>query len=268
MKSLFFLIFAGLSTICFAQVYPVDFEVGGNGAAWTWTVFENDTNPAVEIVANPDPSGINKSNTVAKITALALGQPFAGCETMHGADVGTFSLSPDNAYVAMMVYKSVISDVGFKFATPEGASTGEIKIANTVVDQWERLVFDFTAVIGEPSSNGIDQIIVFPDFQDRDTDNIVYFDNIIFGDSSILELTDQDYLSVEMVPNPASDSVRIIASALLQQIAIHDSSGRLIFEAQPNNAELSLDLTSYPAGMYFLTLRDNNRTSIKKLLID
>ena len=158
--------------------------------------------------------------------------------------------------------------MGFKFATPEGASTGEIKIANTVVDQWERLVFDFTAVIGEPSSNGIDQIIVFPDFQDRDTDNIVYFDNIIFGDSSILELTDQDYLSIELAPNPASESVRIKASTILQQITMHDSSGRLVFEAEPNNMELSLELTSYPPGMYFLTLRDNNRTSIKKLLID
>jgi len=64
-----------------AQNGPVDFESGGFGADWTWTVFENDTNPALEIIDNPDPSGINTSSTVAQFTALQAGMPFAGCET-------------------------------------------------------------------------------------------------------------------------------------------------------------------------------------------
>ncbi|MBC8192204.1 MAG: hypothetical protein H8E18_07480, partial [FCB group bacterium] len=53
----------------FAQNAPVDFEVGGNGADWTWIVAEDGTNPALEIIANPVSGGINTTATVAQFTA-------------------------------------------------------------------------------------------------------------------------------------------------------------------------------------------------------
>ena len=81
----------------------------------------------------------------------------------------------------MMVYKSVLSDVGIKFATPSGGSTGEIKVANTVINQWEELTFNFAGKVGETN----DQIIIFPDFQARTTDNITYVDNITFSAGSV-----------------------------------------------------------------------------------
>ena len=37
----------------YSQNVPIDFEAGGNGLNWTWTTFENDTNPPLEIVVNP-----------------------------------------------------------------------------------------------------------------------------------------------------------------------------------------------------------------------
>ena len=88
----------------------------------------------------------------------------------------------------MMVYKPVISDVGIKFATPGNASTGEIKVANTLINQWEELTFNFTAVLNAPTSSGIDQIIIFPDFKmnpSRTSNNICYFDNITFSSSTL-----------------------------------------------------------------------------------
>lgn len=48
--------FIAMGTMAFAQNAPIDFEAGGQGANWTWTVFENETNPPLEIIANPDPS--------------------------------------------------------------------------------------------------------------------------------------------------------------------------------------------------------------------
>ena len=167
-----------MNTVMFAQNAPIDFETGGYGADWTWTVFENDTNPAVEIIANPDASGVNTSATVAQFTALQTGQPWAGCETLHGADIGTFTLDLTNSTIKMMVYKSVMSDVGIKLVKPDGWSLGEIKVANTVVDEWEELTFDFAAQV----TDGYDQLVIFPDFDlaGRTQDNICYFDNITF----------------------------------------------------------------------------------------
>ena len=165
------------SSLAFSQNAPITFETGAPGNAWTWTTFENGANAPITIVANPSATGINTSATVAKMTTLTTGQPWAGVESSHGAGIGTFTLSSSNAIVKIMVYKSVISDVGIKFATSSNGSTGELKVANTLVNQWEELTFNFSSKIGETN----DQIIIFPDFQARTTDNICYFDNITFS---------------------------------------------------------------------------------------
>ncbi|MFK8054312.1 MAG: hypothetical protein AB8F65_15190 [Woeseiaceae bacterium] len=159
----------------------IDFESASTGTGFTWGVFENDDNPALVFAANPDTSGINSSATVGQFTARANGQEFAGTITN---DLPTFTLDNSNRIVKIMVYKSVISDVGIKFETGSQASTGEIKVPNTLVNQWEELTFDFTGKIGEPSSTDITGFIVFPDFAPRGQDNVAYFDNISFGDGS------------------------------------------------------------------------------------
>ncbi len=156
------------------------FEQGGRGASFTWSTFENGANPGVEIVANPASGGVNTSAKVAKFTSLKIGQAWAGFESKHGADFGAMTLSMSNAVVKIMVYKPVISNVGIKFATASGGSTGEIKVANTKINQWEELTFDFSGVIGGVNDS-IDQIILFPDFGVRDQDNVSYVDNITFS---------------------------------------------------------------------------------------
>ena len=173
----FFILISGA---LLAQNAPINFEAGGQGANWTWTVFENATNPPVVIMPNPHSTGINTSSTVAQFTAMQAGQPWAGCESLHGSDIGTFTFTPNNCTVKIMVWKSVISDVGIKFASASGASTGEIKVPNTLINQWEEIVFDFSSRIGETN----DQIIIFPDFNlaGRTSDNVIFWDNITFSE--------------------------------------------------------------------------------------
>ena len=180
MRKLLFFCFLLNSIFSIAQNVPITFEQGAFGSTWSWTVFENIGNPPLEIVTNPDVTGLNISSTVAKFTALQGGMPYAGVECAHG-EVGTFTLTPTNCIVKIMVYKREISNVGIKFATASGASTGELLVANTLINQWEELTFDFTPILGLPTSSGIDQLIIFPDFQNRTATNICYFDNITFG---------------------------------------------------------------------------------------
>jgi hypothetical protein len=171
-----------MSGMLSAQNAPINFESGGFGANWTWAVFENDTNPPLEIIPNPDPSGINTSETVAKFTALQTGNPWAGTECAHG-DIGTFTLDSSNCIVKIMVWKPVVSDVGIKFVRPDGSALPEIKVPNTLTNQWEELTFDFSGRIGDPNTIDQDQIVIFPDFDlgGRTQDNICYFDNITFS---------------------------------------------------------------------------------------
>ncbi|MEP2937507.1 MAG: T9SS type A sorting domain-containing protein [Gilvibacter sp.] len=250
---IFCLLFTGS---LFAQVNPIDFEPTGNGGDWTWTVFENDTNPPLEIITNPFPTGINTSQTVAKFTALQTGAPFAGCETMHGSDIGTFTLSADNAFVSIMVYKTTISDVGIKFVTPSSASTGEIKVANTLVDQWEELIFDFTGIIGEPSSTGIDQLVVFPDFVARGSDNIIYFDNIVFGDDP-LGVNDNQNLTLKAYPNPTQSTLNLTSQSPLNSIEVYTILGQKVMQQEAIGINNSINVSNLKAGMYILSAKDN-----------
>jgi hypothetical protein len=169
-----------------APFYPINFETIGFGAEWTWSVFENGDNLPVEFVANPDKSGANTSSTVAKITAYQAGAPYVGCETKHGEDIGGFKFDETNSIVKIMVYKTVISDVGLKFAEfalpGDGAEAQlETKVANTKINEWEELTFDLSGSIGKGATMIIDQLIIFPDYNTRSSDNVVYFDNITFN---------------------------------------------------------------------------------------
>ncbi len=207
MKKITQSIFLLLFSLGFSQNAPINFEVGGFGADWTYTVFENGPNTPVAVVANPDMSGINTSATVGQMTALQVGMPWAGCETLHGAGIGTFTLSASNAIVKIMVWKSVISDVGIKFSVNDGGSTGELKVANTLINQWEELTFNFSGKIGEPTSTNIDQIVIFPDFNfARTSDNVFYFDNITFSSASPT-LTDP----IVAAPNPTLPQTDVIS---------------------------------------------------------
>jgi len=167
--------FLGLSVS--AQNAPIDFEPNGHGANWNWKVFENGYNPPLVVVQNPDTTGINTSPNVARFEALQQGQPFVGCESMHGTDIGTFTIDQDNYIIRIMVYKTAISDVGIKLVRWDNWSLGEIKVANTKTHEWEQLEFDFSAHIGLT----YDQIVIFPDFTARPSDRTIYFDNV-WGD--------------------------------------------------------------------------------------
>ena len=160
-----------------AQNVPIDFEPTGHGANWNWKVFENGYNPPLVVVQNPDTNGINTSPNVARFEALQQGQPFVGCESMHGTDIGTFTIDQDNYIIRIMVYKTAISDVGIKLVRWDNWSLGEIKVANTKTHEWEQLEFNFSAHIGLT----YDQIVIFPDFTPRPADRTIYFDNV-WGD--------------------------------------------------------------------------------------
>lgn len=213
-----------ICSIGYAQNGPINFETPGMGATWTWNTFENGTPPApLEIIANPFPSGINTSATVAKLTPIVGGAPWAGVENIHPASnpsgaspFGSFTITATNCTVKIMVYKSVISDVGIKFATATNGSTGEIKVPNTLINQWEELTFDFSGKIGETN----DQIIIFPDFQTRTTNNVCYFDNITFGSQVIKPEFPLDFESNVVFYNFLNSN-----SAVGTKIANPDSSG-------------------------------------------
>ncbi len=186
--------------------FPVDFESSANGgASANWSVFENVDNPELEIIANPDMTG-NTSATVAKFTARQDGNPWAGTITQL---TNPFTLDASNSIVKMWVWKSKISDVGIKFENATQGSTGEIKVANTKVNEWEELTFDFSGVIGDPNNSNITGLVIFPDFEDRAAESVSYFDNITLNSSAEGGSTGAEPTSA--APTPTLDASNVIS---------------------------------------------------------
>jgi hypothetical protein len=244
-----------------AQNIPIDFEENGNGADWTWTTFENDTDPPLEIIDNPDASGINTSSTVAKFTALQTGQPFAGCETLIGADIGNFTIDASNSIIRIMVWKTVISDVGIKLVRADGFSLGEIKIPNTVTEEWEQIEFDFSSHIG----NNYDQIVIFPDFNDRQSDNVVYFDNVYGEIAMPTSSSEVEAIQVKLSPNPATNSININSSTALSRYEIYSITGQLL-HFQENVGDTTINIANLPKGIYVLKAYSGDKIVVEQFV--
>lgn len=235
----------------------IDFETPGFGADWVWTVHNNNTNPALEFVPNPNTSGINSTSTVAKFTSLNFGAAWALTFTDY---VGTFTFDQNNKIVTLMVRKSVISDVGVKFEGPSGAH--EIKIPNTLTDgSWEQLTFDFSSQIGSTYN----RLVIIPDFADRSQNNVSYFDQISFG--STAGLNDNLFNAIKMFPNPAKDVVQFSKHSNERlDIEIFDVLGKSLMAVK--NVQSEVNISSLRTGVYFVQMTLGTKATTKKLVVN
>ena len=202
--------------------FDINFEVVGN--TWTWATFENGVNPnTFSIAANPNTTGINTSATCAKYIINADGAPWAGFESVRGTGLIPFSFNADNSIIRMMVYKSVISPVGLKFAESNGEAQPEVKVSNTKINEWEELTFDLSGSIGKGITGVIDQIIIFPDFPGtRTAGSVCYVDNIKFGVGSIPNDTEAPTAFTATKGAVTGNSVELLLNGT-------DNSGSLVY---------------------------------------
>jgi hypothetical protein len=153
------------------------------GQNFTWGSFANnpDAPGDFSVVTNPDPSGINTSANVAKHIVNPTADPWAGAFT----DDIPFTITAGLTSPSIMVHKPVVSNCALKFEGPGGYAK-EVKVPNTVINQWELLVFDFSTEIGKE----VTRVVFFPDFPDaRTAGSTNYWDNLIFDYVIPVELT-------------------------------------------------------------------------------
>lgn len=258
MKRITIVLMLFVESVSFAQNAPIDFEPNGIGANWTWAVFENGTNPALEIIANPDQTGINPSTTVAKFTALQSGQPWAGTESAHGSsNLGPFMLDESNSIIKIMVWKSVISNVGIKLISSNSWAQEEIKVPNTVINEWEELTFNFSQYVNPPSEEGqLDQIAIFPDFdlEGREQDNTIYFDNITFG--VVTSISTKENGKLKIYPNPVINQFTIEGVENIASVRVYNIIGQIVFSRFDGAS--TLNISSLTKGVYIVRVENSS----------
>ncbi len=179
---LFSLLFITVSV--FAQAPYIDYETVGND--WVFTIFSQGTGGMYDVVPNPSKGGINTSDSVAMLTIGIDGDPWGG---VWSEDITQFTLDATNSTITVMVYKDTISDFNLKLEAPGGGGWAhDNNVPNTLINQWEQLVFDYTADIGQT----VGRLTVIPDFQlpTRYHASVNYWDNIDFSGTIVpVELT-------------------------------------------------------------------------------
>ncbi|NBC08936.1 MAG: T9SS type A sorting domain-containing protein [Bacteroidetes bacterium] len=176
------LLLAFSSIALYGQITILDFEAPETST--TFQYFGSDLDGTVnEIIANPNPTGVNTSSMVATHVKPAASEPFAGA--FSNPNPSTPVDLTNATQICMDVHFSQEGSVSLKL---ENSTNG---VANwlqtqpvTTVNDWEQVCFDIS-VNGEedpmtPAEGGIfNTVTLFFDFETvLDEERVYYFDNI------------------------------------------------------------------------------------------
>lgn len=85
-------------------------------------------------------------------------------------------------------------------------------------------------------------------------------DTLINGTVGITE-SSKDENSFELYPNPSSDFVTIKSVSAINSIEVYDYCGRYLTELQPQSNDITVNIKSYPQGVYLFVVRGKNTFS-------
>ncbi len=224
---------------------PVTFENDEEDTAWT--AFANgDPNPEnFVLVDNPDNGGINTSDFCIKFIVVEDASPWAGAYSDY---YGPIDITDENRVMQMMVYKDVITDCYLKLELTQQEFV-QVIVPNTVTNDWELLIFDFTDAIG----TSWPRLVFFPDFPaTRESGSTCYIDNIGFYSAS--SVRDVNNIFPSVYPNPANDLITIRYPDI-RQATISNLVGQRIsqMEFHPTGHKV-VDISTLESGVYFITL--------------
>ncbi len=263
MKTLFtFLVITFFTLGLSAQLLkPITFDIDTLGNS-SWTLggagAEGTEGPNWAIVPNPDKSTANSSDSVVQFIV--------------GADAMTWVLMWSDAYgemqftdaahtLYMMVHKSVISNCAIKLenSTDGGATVMEIKVPNTLTDEWEAVAIEMTPAIGYTYT----RLVVFPDFPDTRTEGSTnYIDNIY--NSSMVSVKQIAGASFKIFPNPVENRMAVQYPEMTG-LTISDILGKTVksFQFRKANSKV-LELGDLNTGIYFISVESGNGSFTSK----
>ena len=178
------IIFLGIINFLIGQNLPINFE---NGLVTTSTFIDFDGGVAT-VLTNPNSSGINLSNSVAKIVRNG-GTTWSGSKIILSSNLD-FSIKN---IISMKVYSSAPVGTTIKFKLEGLVGSVERDAQTTLSNEWEELKWDFT---GEPSNfNNLVFMFDYGNIGNGSANSTFLFDDIqqVFGGYQIdLPVTFED----------------------------------------------------------------------------
>lgn len=95
----------------------------------------------------------------------------------------------------------------------------------------------------------------------------VAFDNIGIthgGDLSV-QKADANFL---IYPNPTTNgSINLESNAIINAVSVFDVAGNIHYNANFSQPNVTLDLSAVPAGIYFVNIQSDQKTTVKRLVV-
>lgn len=174
-------------------------------------------------------------------------------------DVLKVDISTDCGVTFTTIYEkdglelSTIPDYNTTNWTPTSADEWRIEEIDLTPYEGENVMFNFVNITGYSNSTYIDNINVF---------------------AESLGVSDNELTGVLLYPNPSSEKVNISFNSTngdAYQIKIINSLGQVIKEIGETSFnesnDISLDVSNFSIGLYFVKIEVDNLSTIKKLLI-
>lgn len=233
----------------------VDFEA--NDRTIPYKYFANDTleGKFARVLTNPKKAGINTSANVMEFKRLPGGAVYAG---------GYFDFPAPMKWTtsAITVKAKVLMDhIGNFAAKLEGANpVVEIPIANTKINEWEEITFNFTGkgTPGITGKEGYTRLTLFIDLAlpVAPAIQISYIDDIIIGEGTcgrvgIFETAKVE--SLKVYPNPASDALYIDNTEGVRRLEVTNMLGQKVKIVTVSSENFTLSLNGLDRGMYLIS---------------
>jgi hypothetical protein len=167
-----------------AQTTILDFE--SPGTSTTFQYFGSSIDGSLnQVIANPNPSGINTSGTVGQFVKPAVAEVWAGAFSNPDPVVAVDLAA--NGKISVKVHMDHIGNLTLKLeSSTNGGANWVATVANTKINEWEELLFDASLPSIEapiqPAAGFIyTRVVLFFDFgtAGSGTDVVSYFDDIV-----------------------------------------------------------------------------------------
>ncbi len=235
-----------------------------------WGFFPDGGDGSFEMVANPDPTGINTSPTVGKAVEKAIStQPWQGMFTA----LPSYVQFGANKLVKIKVWSPNATSLTMKLENPAtpGApgSSGDNTVPITKTNEWEELTFDFTASPNPIPDDGKYRTVtlIWDILNIPSSDVTYYFDDVRLdgGDCgsivNVFETPKVEALSI--APNPVTDLLRVENLGKISRLEIYGVLGNRVANVWVgNDAAAYLDVTNLPKGVYTIAGFTSNGTLV------
>ena len=239
-------------------------NITDNSATVTWTAGGSETSWSVEY------KKASESNYSTPTTATTTTHNLTNLTANTDYDVRVKAIcgSDYSAGVTTQFKTTTQSPITYTI-TPRAGDNGTINPSSPVtVNQGDSQTFTFTANQNYlVDSIWVDDVLVGVSNSTHTIEN-VQADMTIYVTFKYDLAVPQHYLdnSVLVYPNPASEQLTVKLSASFEQLEITNLLGQVIYTANVNDTEFTINVNDYRSGVYFIRLTGNQGVATKKFI--